>query len=235
MKLESVIRFFKHVADREGSHGIPHAFRFKAILSSRKKGTMGPAHYKDEVIESGSENQLESIPSPPRRKRRKRVKASGNTAVLNPEILEEGIELPATSGRPEMMTPTSARPVLTTPTLIRTTTNACPVKPSATLPSHSHTNTARPNTTIIATGLHTPGYTPVPHRTTSPSPPLRNRARGKKSRPLRPLTPEGTPASAPSSSEPRRSKRTTVRNAISPLRVQKPNTKGKTPKKKLRR
>lgn len=45
MKREAVIKFFNHVGERQSSHGVPDAFRFKAVLSSRKKGLFHEAFY----------------------------------------------------------------------------------------------------------------------------------------------------------------------------------------------
>ena len=48
MKFEVIVKFFNHVAKHEEtSHGIAlaHAFRFKAVLSSRKKGSLHPSQY----------------------------------------------------------------------------------------------------------------------------------------------------------------------------------------------
>jgi hypothetical protein len=64
MKLESIVKFFQHVAAREATHGIQQAFRFKAVLSSRKEGRLRDARYND----FGAE--LEAVLPPPQRKRR---------------------------------------------------------------------------------------------------------------------------------------------------------------------
>ena len=40
-----MIKFFNHIGNRQESHGIKDAFRFKAVLSSRKKGDLGGANY----------------------------------------------------------------------------------------------------------------------------------------------------------------------------------------------
>lgn len=47
MKREAIIKFFQHIATREASHGVPNAFRFKAVLSSRKKGDLCETSYAD--------------------------------------------------------------------------------------------------------------------------------------------------------------------------------------------
>ncbi|KAF8802326.1 hypothetical protein BYT27DRAFT_7112582 [Phlegmacium glaucopus] len=52
MKLEAMIKFFQHVAAREATHGVQHAFRFKAVLYSRKNGSLRAARYNDGDAES---------------------------------------------------------------------------------------------------------------------------------------------------------------------------------------
>jgi len=47
MKREEMIKFLRHVAAREASHGVADAFRFKAVLSSRKKGSLQNSKYID--------------------------------------------------------------------------------------------------------------------------------------------------------------------------------------------
>ena len=47
MKFKAIVRFFKHIAEHEVSHGIENAFRFKNVLSSCRKGSLIPAQYKD--------------------------------------------------------------------------------------------------------------------------------------------------------------------------------------------
>ena len=46
MRQEQLISFFRHVAAHQSTHGIQHAFRFKTILSDRKKGYLLPAEYR---------------------------------------------------------------------------------------------------------------------------------------------------------------------------------------------
>jgi len=87
------------VSQRETSHGVPNAFRFKSILSSRKKGTLLPASYKDDAHESGEDN---SPPPVIRRRRRKPASVAGNTPLLSAdsvEIAESSATLPATPAR----------------------------------------------------------------------------------------------------------------------------------------
>lgn len=47
MRQEDLIKFFKHVGNRQTSHGIKDAFQFKAVLSSRKKGSIEEPKYND--------------------------------------------------------------------------------------------------------------------------------------------------------------------------------------------
>ena len=47
MQHEDMINFFDHIGNQQTSHGIRDAFRFKAVLSSRKKGDLGGAKYRD--------------------------------------------------------------------------------------------------------------------------------------------------------------------------------------------
>lgn len=51
MHREVMVKVFKHIAAREASHGVKDAFRFRAVLSSRKQGTLGPACYFDSKLE----------------------------------------------------------------------------------------------------------------------------------------------------------------------------------------
>jgi hypothetical protein len=67
MKLDSLVKFFQHVFQREASYGISNAFRFKSILSSRKKGDIRPSRYEDEGNDAeGAEDD------PPIRRTRRR-------------------------------------------------------------------------------------------------------------------------------------------------------------------
>ena len=49
-----MIKFFDHIGRRQSSHGINDAFRFKAVLSSRKKGGLTKAVYKELQPTAGS-------------------------------------------------------------------------------------------------------------------------------------------------------------------------------------
>jgi hypothetical protein len=71
MKVDTLVKFFKHVADREDSHGISDSFKFKSVLSSRKKGTLLPARYKDDDDAASSEDT--GVPPPPRRRKRRPI------------------------------------------------------------------------------------------------------------------------------------------------------------------
>lgn len=261
MKIESLIKFFKHVLEREQSHGIPNAFRFKAVLSSRKNGTICPAHYKHDGDGDDSEN--ENVPPPRvRRKRRKAPLTSVNTAVLNPEILEEirpgqtsattVIQSSAIGGQTSA---TAQSSTTTGPTTGTSQTSATPeIQPTTTTGQTSATQEIRPTTTTGQTtamaqkkssagtgspgniGLYTPEKTPASAET--PSPPPRNRARNSKF--LLPIAQELTPATASSatnssSSQPRRSQRLSQSNTpvglSTPPSTQSPQKKKKKGKK----
>ena len=47
MRRSEMIKFFDHIGNRQSSHGINDAFRFKTVLSSRKKGDLTRAVYID--------------------------------------------------------------------------------------------------------------------------------------------------------------------------------------------
>jgi hypothetical protein len=64
MKQEALMKFFRYIASREVSHGIQDAFKFKAVLSSRKKGVLQKSMYND------GDEELELTPARPRRKKR---------------------------------------------------------------------------------------------------------------------------------------------------------------------
>jgi hypothetical protein len=80
MKVDSLVKFFKHVADREDSHGILDSFKFNSVLSSRKKGTLLPARYKDDDDADISEDT--GIPPPPRRRKRRQIPLARNNLPL---------------------------------------------------------------------------------------------------------------------------------------------------------
>jgi hypothetical protein len=50
MRQEDIIKFFEHAANRQASHGVKDTFRFKAVLSSRKKGDINGTKYNDPAI-----------------------------------------------------------------------------------------------------------------------------------------------------------------------------------------
>ena len=45
MKQDQLLSFFRHISAREQTHGIKNAFRFKSVLSGRKKGFLLSARY----------------------------------------------------------------------------------------------------------------------------------------------------------------------------------------------
>ena len=54
MHCETMVKVFKHIATHQAFHGIQDAFRFKAVLSSHKKGSLCPACYFDSNVEQVS-------------------------------------------------------------------------------------------------------------------------------------------------------------------------------------
>lgn len=80
MKVDSLVKFFKHVAERETSHGISDSFKFKSVLSSRKKGTLLPARYKHD--EDAAFSEPENIPAPARRRKRIPIHLAQETIPL---------------------------------------------------------------------------------------------------------------------------------------------------------
>ena len=53
MRQEDIIKFFKHIGSRQSSHGIKDAFRFKAVLSSRKQGNLYGPKYIEPAADPG--------------------------------------------------------------------------------------------------------------------------------------------------------------------------------------
>jgi hypothetical protein len=64
MRRDDMINFFDHIGNRQTSHGIKDAFRFKQVLSSRKKGELGTAHYKDQDPNPAQSIRNEPAPAP---------------------------------------------------------------------------------------------------------------------------------------------------------------------------
>jgi hypothetical protein len=71
MKLKDMKMFFEHVGNRERSLGITEAFRFKKVLSSRKKGSIRDARYIAVHSESdhtpaqpSTNNETDTAPAP---------------------------------------------------------------------------------------------------------------------------------------------------------------------------
>ena len=88
IKFEAIDRFFKHIAEREVSHGIENTFRFKNVLSSRRKGSLIPTQYKDLGTELDADNET-FLPLAPTRQRRPmaRMPVRGNGIL---EMVPEG-------------------------------------------------------------------------------------------------------------------------------------------------
>ena len=54
MHCETMVKVFKHIAAHQASHGVQDTFRFKAILSSLKNGSLHLACYFDSKVEQVS-------------------------------------------------------------------------------------------------------------------------------------------------------------------------------------
>jgi hypothetical protein len=105
MKLNSMIKFFEHIATREQSYGVEDGFRFKAVLSSRKKGSIHPAKYK--TLHGGSDDDDESALTQTniRQQRPRTSRPEGTqvyTGLMTPACsqLNTGLRTPADSPAP---------------------------------------------------------------------------------------------------------------------------------------
>jgi hypothetical protein len=213
MKRDSLILFFKHMAQREDLYGIPQAFKFHTVLSSRKKGTLIPARYKPEGEEPGDE----SSPLPVPRRRRKAPEDIGNAAaLLSPDTSEDPTPVSATPATYTGPAQSSAE-ITVTPAKA---TRALQIQPSANI----GTGLITPVDTGLITPVDTPGHTP--NRLDSSSPPVRNRGNRKKGK-FRIPEGEREPPDELSLSQPRRSQRTSVQTIDSanpkPIRKTKKN------------
>lgn len=83
MKRQGIIDFFQHIAAREASYGVQDAFRFKAVLTSRKKGKLLKANYFDEREHAAPE---------------KTVTAEG---LVRTELALEGVQDPGIGDEPD--------------------------------------------------------------------------------------------------------------------------------------
>jgi hypothetical protein len=172
MKLDSMIKFFKHIVDREGSHGIENSFRFKGVLSGRKKGSLRPSRYKPFGADSGEDSEKDCEPAPARRRKRKRQLSKDPTSFLN-----SAENISATSGLP--ISQDAQLPNLqahgSAPIGINiSATSGLPISQDAQLPNlqahgsapigiNTTQETVVPTTpTIRATGLYTPADSPAP-------------------------------------------------------------------------
>lgn len=97
MKLESLVNFFKHISQRESSHGITQGFRFSAVLSSRKKGSLRPARYKEDGDDFERD---ENTPVPTRRRRRKPQQVEPDLTLLSSDITPTGLLTPEKTPAP---------------------------------------------------------------------------------------------------------------------------------------
>jgi hypothetical protein len=211
MKLDCIIKFFKHVCEREASHGVPNAFRFKAVLSSRKKGTLQPPRYKDDNVESQVAEDLNR--DPPRiRKRRKKARREEDPTLLNFEentVADDMEEVPRAgrfSRRTQRQIPSSA----SSGDMDATSRNSNLAVPRSGQPPAATT-----------TGLFTPQETPAPDEHTS-NPTTKSR-RSKASQRQGLITPSSTPNAA--QGEPRRSQRKNIKVTTKEAKKIKRNSK----------
>ena len=86
MKREDIIQFFDHIITREVSHGIENAFRFKATLTTRKKGKLREPRYFDDP---GIESDPAPAPAPRVRKntRKRKKNVSNEPPMADPAAL----------------------------------------------------------------------------------------------------------------------------------------------------
>src|ERR1700678_2147975 len=49
MRQEDIVKIFKHISTRQISHGVRDAFRFKAVMTSRKESNLDKTHYIDRL------------------------------------------------------------------------------------------------------------------------------------------------------------------------------------------
>ena len=156
MKLDFMIKFFNHIAEREVSHGIEQAFRFKAVLSSRKNGALQPSRYKDFGIESGENEEMTHAPA---RKRRPVPNSRSDTPVPSN---------PPSDARSDTPVPSNAAVTPLDPTSGHT-----PVDPPAPLVP---TKTLEPTPDMhleSTSGLYTPVEKPPPPVNIKPRPKYR--------------------------------------------------------------
>jgi hypothetical protein len=165
MKLDHMVSFFEHIAEREASEGIANAFRFKAILSSRKKGSLRPAQYKEVGAESGDDTGIGTAPAPARRRKKQRdmTLTEEGTAPTNARLYQ------APSNEQVTESGVGAGPLFSTGLLSPSNTPA----PSPSIPSTRGSTTensssgmpqSQGNLTVPSstTGLFTPEDSPAP-------------------------------------------------------------------------
>jgi hypothetical protein len=137
MKLNDIISFFEHVSKREEVHGIENGFRFKSILTSRKKGLLQPAKYR---TESGGSDEEEDSRSPLRNIRRptqRTIRPEGmgvSTGLLTPASSQAttGLRTPADSPGP-----TQPRPLDSSSDTINSTSSRLAIPGHDSTPSQS--------------------------------------------------------------------------------------------------
>jgi hypothetical protein len=86
MKREVLIKLFEHIASREASHGTKKAFRFKAVLSSRKEGKLRKTSYfDDDNPASGVTREPEPVPADTQDDNRRQDPALAQAEATAPE------------------------------------------------------------------------------------------------------------------------------------------------------
>ena len=178
MKLDSLIKFFKHISERESSHGITNAFRFKSVLSSRKKGSIRPARYQvDGDISDEAENS-EVVPITRRRKRRKGQQEPQVPRLLDNDINVERIESLTVPDNMPKDKDSSAEESDDLPITGRRSRNRLITPTISDRSTRSNPNIPIPTT---ETGLCTPEDTPAPAERNLLSPAnMKSQRRGKR-------------------------------------------------------
>src|SRR5271163_4165545 len=67
MRQEDIVKIFKHISTRQISHGVRDAFRFKAVMTSRKGSNLDKTHYIDPLANPALlvMDPLDTEPNPP--------------------------------------------------------------------------------------------------------------------------------------------------------------------------
>ena len=171
MKLDAIIRFFEHIADREVIHGIRNAFRFKAVLSSHKKGVIQMARYRHDDTRLAVDTT-----SVGRSRKNRSINSKGSSQSSGQQAVSTGIPTPTSSpptrnvSAQNMMAPDPAANTLkcqsreNMPAHVRLA-----LRPSRQLQSEN--TSAHPTSSergLYQTGMYTPEITPTPPVMKSP-------------------------------------------------------------------